>query len=88
MVELHDLPAAEVRGEMVQAMEKPARWGCQEEACKRKLAIVCLGCAGMVGLEEAVRGDVEGKKVRTVDGVVDGVKAGVDTLIALARGTF
>lgn len=90
-VELHDLPATEVRAKMVHATEKLARWGCQEEAYKRKLAVVCLGCAGMVGLEEAVRegcvnvmGEVEGKQVR----IVDGVKAGVGMLIALARGDF
>lgn len=90
-VELHDLPAEEVRVKMVQATEKLARWGCQEEAYKRKLAVVCLGCAGMVGLEEAVRegcvnvmGEVEGRKVS----IVDGVKAGVGMLIALARGAF
>lgn len=34
------------------------------------------------------QGDAEGKKVRIVDGVVDGVKAGVGMLMALARGTF
>ena len=61
---------------------------CQEAACKGKLAVVCLGCAGMVGLEEAVRGGAEGKKVRIMDAVVDGVKAGVGMLMALARGTF
>jgi Asp/Glu/hydantoin racemase len=90
-VELHDLPSEEVRAKMVHATEKLARWGCQEEAYKRKLAVVCLGCAGMVGLEQAVRegcvnvmGDVEGRKVR----IVDGVKAGVGMLIALVRGDF
>jgi Asp/Glu/hydantoin racemase len=90
-VELHDLPAEEVRLKMVQATEKLARWGCQEEAYKRKLAVVCLGCAGMVGLEEAVRegcvnvmGEAEGRKVN----IVDGVKAGVGMLVALARGAF
>jgi Asp/Glu/hydantoin racemase len=90
-IELHDLPSAEVRAKMVYATEKLARRGCQEEDYKRKLAVVCLGCAGMVGLEEAVRegcvnvmGEVEGKKVR----IVDGVKAGVGILIALARGDF
>lgn len=90
-VELHDLPASEVRAKMVSATEKLARWGCQEVAYKRKLVVVCLGCAGMVGLEEAVRegcvnvmGEAEGRKVR----IVDGVKAGVGMLIALTRGGF
>ena len=90
-VELHDLPGEEVRAKMVRATEQLARWGCQEEAYKRKLAVVCLGCAGMVGLEEAVRegcvnvmGEVEGRKVS----IVDGVKAGVGMLITLVRGAF
>lgn len=90
-VELHDLPAEEVRGKMVQATERLARWACQEKAYQRRLAAVCLGCAGMVGLEDAVRegcvnvmGEEEGKKVR----IVDGVKAGVGLLVAMARGGF
>jgi len=90
-VELHDLPAEEVRQKMVQATERLARWACQEKAYSRKLAAVCLGCAGMVGLEAAVRqgcvnvmGEEEGKRVR----IVDGVKAGVGLLVAMACGGF
>lgn len=40
---------------------------------------ICMGCAGMAGMEEAVRegciqkyGDLKGRKVRIVDGVVSG----------------
>lgn len=58
---------------------------------KSSVKAICLGCAGMVGLEEAVReacieelGAEEGKRVA----IVDGVKAGVGTLITLARGGF
>lgn len=90
-IELHDLPGEEVRRKMVQATERLARWTCQEKAYNRKLSAVCLGCAGMVGLEDAVRqgcvnvmGETEGKKVR----IVDGVKAGVGLLVAMARGGF
>ena len=90
-VELHQLPGEEVRSKMIDATKKLARWGCQEKAYKRRLSVVCLGCAGMVGLESAVRqgcvevmGEEEGKRVR----IVDGVKAGVGMLVAMARGGF
>lgn len=54
-------------------------------ATKRLLAkgdvgAICLGCAGMAGMDVTVReacmealGEVEGRKVRIVDGVVSGV---------------
>ena len=52
---------------------------------------ICLGCAGMVGLDEAVRaacvetlGEERGKEVY----IVDGVKAGVGMLYGLTRGGF
>ncbi|OQU95887.1 hypothetical protein CLAIMM_02048 [Cladophialophora immunda] len=52
---------------------------------------ICLGCAGMVGLDSAVRtacvealGEDRGKAVY----IVDGVKAGVGALYGLARGGF
>ena len=90
-VELEEMPKEEVRRCMVEATERLARWGEQSEHYGRKLGVVCLGCAGMVGLEEAVRqgcvnvmGAVEGGKVR----IVDGVKAGVGQLVAMARGGF
>ena len=44
------------------------------------VTVVCLGCAGMAGLEAAVRegavkalGEREGSTVRIVDGVVAGI---------------
>lgn len=52
---------------------------------------ICLGCAGMVGLDDAIRqgcievlGEEDGKRVK----IVDGVKAGVGLLFALATGGF
>jgi len=36
--------------------------------------VICLGCAGMVGMEDAVRKGVNGKEVVVVDGVVSGVE--------------
>ena len=69
--ELHSAPKAEVHRRM-------------KEATKRVLGsggkAICLGCAGMAGMEEVVReacvealGEREGGRVRVVDGVVSGV---------------
>lgn len=58
---------------------------------RRRVKAICLGCAGMAGLDDAVRqacveelGEELGKQVH----VVDGVKAGVGVLVALARAAF
>lgn len=48
-----------------------------------RVGVVILGCAGMVGMEEWVRGEC-GEGVR----VVDGVKAGVGILQGLVRAGF
>jgi Asp/Glu/hydantoin racemase len=68
--ELHDLPPEEVFRKIT-------------EATGRFLAIpsvtvktVCMGCAGMVGFEDAVReglGPLYKNKVKVVDGVVEGI---------------
>lgn len=86
--ELHDLPAGEVRGKMMEAtkmlLRDGKRVGCEVRA-------ICLGCAGMVGLEEAVReACVEelGQDASKSVSIVDGVKAGVGALLTLARGGF
>lgn len=86
--ELHDLPGEVVREKMKGATRELVRRGRESG---RDVRVVCLGCAGMVGLEEAVRmgcveelGQEEGKRVS----IVDGVKAGVGILIVLARGGF
>ncbi len=72
--ELHDLPVEEVRKKMKEATVRLLK---REGG---RVAAICLGCAGMVGLESAVRegcievfGEEEGKEVRIVDGVVGGV---------------
>ena len=69
--ELHTAPKSEVDGRM-------------KDATKRLLAngakAVCLGCAGMAGMERTIReacieqlGEVEGGRIKIVDGIVSGV---------------
>jgi len=86
--ELHDLPADEVRKKMIEATTRLLVRGIEGGS---EVKAICLGCAGMVGLDEAVReacveelGPEKGKAVH----IVDGVKAGVGILVALARGGF
>ncbi|ETN38583.1 uncharacterized protein HMPREF1541_06620 [Cyphellophora europaea CBS 101466] len=81
--ELHDLPAEEVKQKMKEATKRLLQRG--------NVGAICLGCAGMVGLDEAVReacveelGDEKGKRVH----IVDGVKAGVGQLVGNARCAF
>ncbi|KAF1831912.1 hypothetical protein BDW02DRAFT_590817 [Decorospora gaudefroyi] len=81
--DLHDAPAEEVRTRMKDAVKRLLRKG--------KVGAICLGCAGMAGMDEMVReacveelGDVEGKRVR----VVDGVMAGVAWLEGAVRAAF
>lgn len=81
--ELHELPAEEVRAKMMEATKRLLRRG--------DVGAVCLGCAGMVGLDEAVRqacveelGEERGKRVH----IIDGVKAGVAQLVGHARTAF
>jgi Asp/Glu/hydantoin racemase len=87
-LELHALPAADVRTAMVRATTRLLKLG---QATGAPVRVVCMGCAGMAGLEEAVRegaqcvlGENEGKDVRIVDGVV----AGVGWLVAACRARF
>lgn len=86
--ELHELPGEVVREKMKEATKRLIGQG---KESGRDVKAICLGCAGMVGLEEAVRsacveslGGEEGKGVA----IVDGVKAGVGMLVMLARGGF
>lgn len=83
--ELHELPAAEVRVKMIEATKRLFI-----TAQKRNLALkaICLGCAGMVGLEAAVReaavesvGEAAAKNIS----IIDGVKHGVGQLISMVR---
>ncbi|KAI1614496.1 Asp/Glu/hydantoin racemase [Exophiala viscosa] len=85
--ELHDLPAEEVRVKMMDATKRLLRRGMTRTGAKdSKVKAICLGCAGMVGLDSAVRsacieelGDQAGKQVH----IVDGVRAGVGSLYGL-----
>lgn len=85
--DLHNAPAAEVRRRMKEATKRLL-----ERDHSGDVRAICLGCAGMVGLEEAVReacleksGHVEGTDAFKV---IDGVKAGVGILQTLVRGQF
>jgi Asp/Glu/hydantoin racemase len=70
--DLHDAPPDEVRRRMKDAVKRMLKKG--------KVGAICLGCAGMSGMDQMVReactealGEEEGKRVRVVDGVVAGV---------------
>jgi len=73
--DLHDAPAEEVKQKMKEATKRLVRKG--------DVRAVCLGCAGMAGMDVMVRealieelGREEGEAVH----IVDGVKAGVEWL--------
>lgn len=81
--ELHDAPAEEVRRKMKDATKRLLRKG--------DVGAVCLGCAGMAGMDEIVRsaaieelGEERGRRVR----IVDGVKAGAAWLEGAVRSGF
>lgn len=81
--ELHDAPPEIVRQKMVEATRRLV--------AKGNVGAVCLGCAGMAGMDEIVRsacieelGEEKGKLVHIVDGVV----AGVAALEGLVRSGF
>jgi Asp/Glu/hydantoin racemase len=81
--ELHDLPASQVQTKMKEATKRLLKHG--------KVNAICLGCAGMVGLDQAVReacidqlGQDVGRKVH----IIDGVKAGVAQLVGNSRTAF
>jgi Asp/Glu/hydantoin racemase len=87
--ELHDLPADEVNAKMEEATKRLLRRG--QANGIREVQAICLGCAGMVGLDDAVRdacidelGEQRGKRIS----IVDGVKAGVGSLVGLAVAGF
>jgi Asp/Glu/hydantoin racemase len=73
--ELHDKPEEEVTKSMIAATRRLV-----SRSNGKKVGVVCLGCAGMVGMDKTVRkacieelGDEEGNQVR----IIDGVKAGL-----------
>ncbi|KIW20746.1 hypothetical protein PV08_01324 [Exophiala spinifera] len=97
--ELHDLPAEQVRGKMMEATKRVLKRGqYQHEAGETtssgsasRVKAICLGCAGMVGLENAVRQaciEELGPEAAKEVSIVDGVKAGVALLCSLARTGF
>ncbi|KAL6704303.1 hypothetical protein ACN47E_008367 [Coniothyrium glycines] len=70
--DLHDAPAEEVRKRMKDAVKRLLKKG--------KVGAICLGCAGMAGMDEMVReacieelGQEDGKRIRIIDGVMAGV---------------
>lgn len=84
-VELHTTSTEEVRRRISDATEKLLR------SSSDPVGAVCLGCAGMAGMEEAVRegcirayGKQLGSRVR----IVDGVMAGAGTLVAACKAGF
>ncbi|BGP00402.1 DCG1 protein [Rhodotorula toruloides ATCC 204091] len=84
-VELHSTPEGEVTRRLKDAVKRLIR---QAKEDGGKLRAVCLGCAGMVGFDEAVRagcveelGEEEGRRVE----IVDGVKAGYAMLEGMVR---
>lgn len=92
--QLHALPAEEVKGKMMDATKRLLRKGQTERDhayTRSGIGAICLGCAGMVGLDDAVRnacieelGEEAGRMVH----IIDGVKAGVVQLLGMARGAF
>jgi Asp/Glu/hydantoin racemase len=81
--DLHDAPPEEVRTKMKDAVKRLLKKG--------SVGAICLGCAGMSGMNEMVReasieelGEVEGARVR----IVDGVQAGVAWLEGAVRTGF
>jgi Asp/Glu/hydantoin racemase len=73
-VELHTMPSQEVKARITDATARLI------QGAKHQVAAVCLGCAGMAGMDAAVRagciralGPIEGEQVMIVDGVVSGI---------------
>ncbi len=86
--ELHDLPADQVKEKM---MEATRRLLLSSNGKDKNVRAICLGCAGMVGLESAVRTacvDTLGAEAGKHVAIVDGVKAGVGLLYGLVRAGF
>jgi Asp/Glu/hydantoin racemase len=78
--ELHDAPAEEVRKRMIKATRRLVKNG--------DVSAICLGCAGMAGMDAIVReacieelGQKKGEAVH----IIDGVKAGIAALDGLIR---
>ena len=84
-VELHTTAPEEVRQRIIDATQRLLL------NAPNPVGAVCLGCAGMAGMEQAVRegciqayGDIDGHRVKIVDGVV----AGAGTLVTACKAGF
>lgn len=79
-IELHTAPPEEVRRKMMEATKRLVK--------KRDVKVICLGCAGMVGLdgvvEDALVEELGEEEARNVH-VLDGVRAGLGLLEGLLR---
>lgn len=70
-VELHTTPKEEVDKRMKDATKR---------LLDKKARAICLGCAGMAGMDKTVReaciehlGEEEGNRIKIVDGVISGI---------------
>ena len=84
-IELHSTPPEIVRQKIIEATESLIK------DTFHPVGAICMGCAGMAGMEEAVRegcvkvyGKQQGHRVRIVDGVV----AGAGILVASCKAGF
>lgn len=84
-IQLHTTAPAEVKRRICEATQRLL------QNTSYRVGAICLGCAGMAGMEEAVRegcirayGEAEGDQVRIIDGVV----AGAGTLVAACKAGF
>ena len=85
-IELHQTPPDIVRQRIIEATQKLVK-----EVAPHPVSAICMGCAGMAGMEEAVRqgcieayGTQRGKGVRIIDGVV----AGAGLLVSACKAGF
>lgn len=74
VLELHDGDAGNVQTLMAQAAK---------ELVAKQAAAICLGCAGMSGLEKTVEDAVNDGDAKKKVAVIDGVKHGVEQLVKL-----
>ncbi|ODQ66184.1 hypothetical protein NADFUDRAFT_40833 [Nadsonia fulvescens var. elongata DSM 6958] len=74
VLELHDAPKELVRKKISEAAQKAVGNGAN---------IICLGCAGMSGMEDIVK-EAVGNKIR----VIDGVQAGAEILVGIVRSKY
>jgi len=78
--ELHTAPPEEVRARMTKATRRLVKDG--------DVSVICLGCAGMAGMDEMVEAacieELGAEKAKSVR-IVDGVKAAVGMLEGLVR---